>query len=246
MAGAVGTGRLPAGAAPRGFDPATPLGLIGGVALIMVAVSTGGDPRAFVNLPAALIVLGGTLAVTTVSFALADVLATPAVLVKALGGRREAVHEAALDLLRLAGLARKDGPLALGGRLARHADRPLLQRGLGLVIDGAAPQEVEPILRRGAGRHAGAVPAGARGAAARGGGGPGDGADRHAGRAGADARPAGGPGADRSGHGGGAAHHPLRRPKSTKFPLKDKDAVIFRGGGPIGCADDRALIYLEH
>ena len=143
-----GGARAGAGAVRRGPDPATPLGLIGGIALIVAAVGAGGDARAFLDLPSALIVLGGTLAVTTVSFPLRDVFGTPAVLLATLVRRPEAPHEAASRLLELAGRARREGPLALGDRLGRYADRPLLQRGLGLVADGAAPGEIEPLLHR--------------------------------------------------------------------------------------------------
>ncbi|MGQ9370970.1 motility protein A, partial [Azospirillum sp. A39] len=63
----------PGGVRPRGgLDAATLLGLAAAVGVIVAAVVLGGAPGAFVDTPSLLIVLGGTLAVTTAGFSLAD------------------------------------------------------------------------------------------------------------------------------------------------------------------------------
>src|SRR5437868_12430116 len=57
----------------RQLDLATSLGLVAGFALMLAAMALGGSPAAFLDLPAALIVFGGTFAVTTVCFSLGDI-----------------------------------------------------------------------------------------------------------------------------------------------------------------------------
>ncbi len=50
------------------MDMATIAGLLGGFSFIALAISFGGAPGNFINPPAILIVIGGTLAVTTACF----------------------------------------------------------------------------------------------------------------------------------------------------------------------------------
>ena len=50
------------------FDGATILGLASAVGLVVIAIFFGGAASAFFDLPSVLIVVGGTLAVTTICF----------------------------------------------------------------------------------------------------------------------------------------------------------------------------------
>ena len=52
----------------RSMDLATVLGLFSGFVLILSAMVLGGSPSSFVDMPALLIVVGGTFAVVLVSF----------------------------------------------------------------------------------------------------------------------------------------------------------------------------------
>src|SRR5690606_12255653 len=69
------------------LDLATVLGLISGFVLIALAVVMGGSPATFVDVPSMLIVLGGTAAVTTVSFSVAEVVKAQRVLLQVLFNR---------------------------------------------------------------------------------------------------------------------------------------------------------------
>ena len=54
------------------IDFATLIGILGAFSLIATAIYLGGSPGAFVDLKAILIVIGGTLGVTTACFSLKD------------------------------------------------------------------------------------------------------------------------------------------------------------------------------
>src|SRR4051812_39879283 len=84
------------------FDGATVFGLAGALGLIVAAIVLGGSPEAFVNLPGLLIVVGGTFAVTTVSFNLGDVGRTFAVLGGTVFYRERDPQDAAYSMLELA------------------------------------------------------------------------------------------------------------------------------------------------
>jgi chemotaxis protein MotA len=126
------------------MDIATLIGLIFGLAVIGIAIATGGDVGLFVNLPGILIVLGGTLAATLIKFRLVDMISAFAL------GMRTAFREVASDpnkiykdVLEMAAAARKSGVLALQDF---KIDNALLRLGIRLVVDGHSADNVRHIL----------------------------------------------------------------------------------------------------
>ncbi len=130
-----------------GPDLATIVGLGGALLLIAIAIALGGSWLAFVDLPAMLIVVGGTFLVTTISFSLADIARTQRVVVKSLRHTVPDAKQTAIQLLQLARRARKDGLLSLQATLAELNDQPFLKRTLALMIDGRPGAEVETAMR---------------------------------------------------------------------------------------------------
>jgi chemotaxis protein MotA len=129
------------------FDSATILGLAAGIILIALAIAFGGSAAAFIDLPSMLIVLGGTLAVTTVCFSFGDVMRTFAVIGSTMVHRERNAHDMAFTMLELADYCRKNGVLGLqGAGLARFVPEPFLHKGLSLVIDGLPDKEIGDIL----------------------------------------------------------------------------------------------------
>jgi chemotaxis protein MotA len=129
------------------FDGATILGLASAVGLVVVAIFFGGAASAFFDLPSVLIVVGGTLAVTTVCFSFSDVGRTLSVLGSTLVHRERNGQDVAYTMLELADYCRKHGVLGLAGAgLARFAPEPFLHKGLGLVIEGLPEKEIGEIL----------------------------------------------------------------------------------------------------
>ncbi len=141
---------VPFGSAPaRGrLDHATLLGLFFGFGLVFAAMAVGGTPGAFLNLPALLIVIGGTFGVTTVCFSLRDIACTPAVVAKTLFHSVPEADVEARRMLRLADRARKEGILSLEGSLGDMANEPFVQKAVALAVDGTPVEEIQHVLQR--------------------------------------------------------------------------------------------------
>ncbi|HWK43263.1 MAG TPA: MotA/TolQ/ExbB proton channel family protein [Stellaceae bacterium] len=133
---------------PRaGRDMATLLGFFAAFGLLAAAMFAGGSPLAFIDLPAVLIVLGGTAAVTTVSFSLTEVRRTHKVVATALIVGARDPRQTAHDLLGLADQARRSGALSLEDRLPELRHDGFLLKAIALVVDTVAAEEIERVLR---------------------------------------------------------------------------------------------------
>ena len=129
-------------------DIATIIGLIGGFGLVIAAIVTGGSPGSFINIPSVLIVIGGTLCVTMICFSLQEMGRTAKVIVKTISYTSRDPSEAAIQVLQIAELARRQGVLSLQGVLDQLESEPLLYKGMSMVVDGTPGEEVETILKK--------------------------------------------------------------------------------------------------
>ncbi len=130
------------------MDIATILGLISGFGLIAAAIFLGGDPASFVNAPSVLIVIGGTFAIVTMCFSLSEVMHTFRVIMKTVFYSNRDPSEAAIQVLQVAELARRQGVLSLQNVLNSLEAEPFLHKGMAMVVDGTPGEEVETIMRR--------------------------------------------------------------------------------------------------
>ncbi|PWB79465.1 MAG: flagellar motor protein [Candidatus Methylomirabilota bacterium] len=127
--------------------------ILGGLIIGLMAIAgsvllDGGDLRAFVNLPAFLIIFGGTVGATIVTTSLKDTLTLPRLVGRALRVDAEPEpHEVIAILVDFAQTARKEGILALQDRVSANGVDPFLRKGLELVIDGADETIVREIMQ---------------------------------------------------------------------------------------------------
>jgi chemotaxis protein MotA len=133
---------------PGGALMTTPTlaGLICGIGILALAIGLGGSPGSFVNAPAILIVVGGTVCAVCVSFSPGDVADSMRLARNALSRPIPDVSEAAVRLLHLADIARQRGVLSLQAVLPDLADDAFLHKGLSLAVDGLSGAEVEAIM----------------------------------------------------------------------------------------------------
>jgi chemotaxis protein MotA len=128
------------------MDRTTLLGLaLGWGALAASVMVEGGHLSGFINLPAFILVIGGTLGATVIGLPWHHALAIPQVLKRAFIGRSMdslAVMELLADFIRR---ARRDGVLALDSDVQRVPNE-FLRTGLQLVIDGTAQELLRDIL----------------------------------------------------------------------------------------------------
>lgn len=126
------------------------LATLGGLLLAAAAIAAaefleGGSLHQLVSVSALILVVGGTIGATVISFALADVLAVPRAVLTAFRVRRDETAALVEQLVTVAEKARREGLLSLQDGV-EGVDHPLLRRGLTLVADGVDPAEVEAEL----------------------------------------------------------------------------------------------------
>lgn len=132
---------------PRGgLDAATLIGLLAALGVIAVAVLAGGPMSAFVDPPSLLIVVGGTLAVTTASFSLSDVTQSWAHAGGALLLPTKDPRSVARQCLILAEAARRSGSDTLKSALGELRHDPFLHRAVSLITEGLPADDIERIL----------------------------------------------------------------------------------------------------
>jgi len=127
------------------MDIATILGVISAFGLVWIAIFMGGGIQLFINIPALMIVVGGTLGATMINYPLRDVFGVFKVVKKALFARNTSVAELIKRFMAFAQKSRKEGILALEVELKEVNDE-FLKKGVQLAIDGLEPQEINDIL----------------------------------------------------------------------------------------------------
>jgi chemotaxis protein MotA len=127
------------------MDIATILGVISAFGLVWIAIFLGGGIQLFINIPALMIVVGGTLGATMINYPLRDVFGVFKVVKKALFARNTSVAELIKRFMAFAQKSRKEGILALEAEIKEVNDE-FLKKGVQLAIDGLEPQEINDIL----------------------------------------------------------------------------------------------------
>ncbi|HEX4890766.1 MAG TPA: MotA/TolQ/ExbB proton channel family protein [Alphaproteobacteria bacterium] len=130
------------------MDLATILGLGGGVLLVLISVMLGGNALAFLNLPSLLIVLGGTITVTMISYSIPEMLNTQRLILQTLFTARDDVQQIAREVIAISERARRQGEKDIERLIKTLADKPMLARGFTMILDGIPAADVEQILRQ--------------------------------------------------------------------------------------------------
>lgn len=105
----------------------------------------GGDLKAFINPSAMVLVFGGTIGATVMSFPLSTITKLPMVAKNAFMGAPMDLAKTINTLVVFAERARREGLLALEEQ-ARDIDDEFLKKGVQLAVDGTDPELVRAIL----------------------------------------------------------------------------------------------------
>lgn len=127
------------------MDVATLIGLLLGIACIVLAILLGGTMMSYINAPSMLIVIGGATAATLTAYPLARFMKLPKIAAKALFTKPTNPAKLIEQLVELAEVARRDGILALEG-MTEEMDEPFLVNGLRMAVDGTDPEIIESIM----------------------------------------------------------------------------------------------------
>jgi chemotaxis protein MotA len=125
---------------------ATAIGIFAALTLIMLAgMIEGVTPPALINIPAAIIVFGGTSCVVFASVGMRRFMMIPGLYIKAFTSEVADVSARVTTLVGFAERARKDGLLALEEDI-ENIDDDFLKKGMQLVVDGTDPDLLYEIL----------------------------------------------------------------------------------------------------
>lgn len=127
------------------MDIATIVGVLSALGLVCVAIMMGGGVVLFINIPALMIVVGGTLGATMINYPLGDVLGVFKVAKNAFFRRNTNDSGLIGRFTALAQKSRKEGILALESEIKEEKDE-FFQKGVQLSIDGLEPDEIREIL----------------------------------------------------------------------------------------------------
>jgi chemotaxis protein MotA len=118
------------------MDLTTIGGIVVAIALILLGQALeGGHVGSILQLTAALIVFGGTVGATMVAFPTKDFLRGVKMVKLAFGNPKHDLGALTARIVEFASVARRDGVLALEGRLP-EIDDPFLRRALQFAVDG--------------------------------------------------------------------------------------------------------------
>lgn len=127
------------------MDIATFAGLLLAGALVIIAIVMGGPASWFVSMPSMMIVVGGTMGATFLSYPLSEVLGVFKVVKNVFFHRSQSAEEIIETMTEFGKLARKEGILSFESRLEDIED-PFFVKGLGLAIDGMESRAIKDVL----------------------------------------------------------------------------------------------------
>lgn len=125
------------------MDIASFIGIISGFSLIISAIFLGGDLYNFINVPGMMIVFGGTLATTLITFQFRDVFAAFKAAYFVFSKDKEDPNDAVATMIRLSNISRRQGLLALA---EIKTPSLFLKKACGLLSDGSSEEVIRAAL----------------------------------------------------------------------------------------------------
>ncbi|HNQ22321.1 MAG TPA: MotA/TolQ/ExbB proton channel family protein [Phycisphaerae bacterium] len=127
------------------MDIATLIGLIAGVSMMLWAILSSAELKTFVDFPSVLIVIGGSVCASLISFPLRNLLGVAKVIKNCVFARPPDTIKLIADMVRFAEVARRDGILSLENMTAEIKD-PFIVSGIQMAVDGTDPDLIETIM----------------------------------------------------------------------------------------------------
>ena len=125
------------------MDIASLTGIVAGLGLIISAILMGGDFSLFVNIPGIMIVVGGTLSATLLTFPLNDVLSAFKAAVFVFSSKQDNPNDMVFTMIELCKITRKEGLVGLSRTKTDHA---FIAKACMLISDGAEESIISETL----------------------------------------------------------------------------------------------------
>ena len=127
------------------MDLATLIGIVIAFALVITSIMMGSGLGLFIDVPSAMIVVGGTLGATMIHYPLKDILGVFRVVKNVFLSKVWSMQELIDRFVEFSRKSRRDGLLALERDLWTLSDN-FLTKGLQLAVDGMEPDSIREIL----------------------------------------------------------------------------------------------------
>ena len=127
------------------MDIGTIIGILSGFSLVAVAMIQGGGISWFLDGPSAMVVLGGTLGATLISYPLGDILSVFTVAKNAFRKKKFDTAKVINLFIQLSKISRRDGILSLQ-KAAPRIDDPFMMKAINLIMDTPDASGVTDIL----------------------------------------------------------------------------------------------------
>ena len=127
------------------LDLSTIIGIGAAFGLMLMAILQGGPLTIFINVPALLIVGGGTIGNTLVHYPFGDVFDAFNVAKKTFRYQQMSINNLISQLMEFANKARKEGILALQGAM-ENVDDEFLKKAMQMAVDGQEPETLRSML----------------------------------------------------------------------------------------------------
>ncbi len=125
------------------MDIASLIGIVSGISLIVSAIFLGGDIHNFINVPGLMIVGGGTLATTLLTFQFKDVIAAFKAAYFVFSKQKEDPNEAVATMIKLCHISRRQGIMELSKVKTQSG---FLKKACGLIADGSSNDVIRDAL----------------------------------------------------------------------------------------------------
>ena len=129
------------------MDLATLIGFLAGTLCVVASLAAGGNMMMFVDIPSAMIVVGGMIATTMMHFTLGQFLKFMQISKKTFLCKAASPSEIIQKMINFAAINRRDGSLALEKHIP-SADDKFFQSGLQMIVDGLDEESIEKQLGR--------------------------------------------------------------------------------------------------
>ena len=127
------------------MDLATIIGILSGIAMIVIPIVTQGDAGAFYDSMSVLIVMGGGLAATMISYRLPEMMGILKVTLKAFKSQEEDMGKLIRMLVDFSNKSRREGLLSLEAEVEQIPD-DFIKQAITLVIDGVDPEVIKDTM----------------------------------------------------------------------------------------------------
>lgn len=127
------------------MDITTIIGAVSAFAIVTLGILAGGSLASFIDIPSVYITVGGTVAVTIMSYPLNELIGVVGVVKKTVLTKAPPVTETIATLVSFAERARREGILALERHMEEIEDE-FLAKGIQLAVDGTEPELMRSIL----------------------------------------------------------------------------------------------------